>query len=826
MLTEKIKANKYAVIDLEATGTGSKAKIIQIGIVIVQNGEIMTTFESDINPYEPLDKHIKELTGITDEQLAQAPDFGQVVREIYDLIGDAVFVAHNVKFDANLLAEALFFEGFDLLTPRVDTVELAQVLFPTYAKHNLGHLTQELGIPLQQAHTAIADAMATAQLFLAIQEKILSLPKVTVKQLLKLGDSWLYESRMILDELYPQMSDYLASTLTEVHGLVLKNSSSLPQTRHLSEDFSKNIALLGLDSRKRQESLACMVEKNLKSDKQTHFIQAQAGIGKTYGYLLPLLARTDQPILVSLPTKALQQQIMENEGLKLQETFNISMESLKSARHFIKLDYFWKTLHRQDENRLVNLFKMQILVWLTQTETGDMDELKQQYRYQSYFDELKHDGFLINQSQFAEWDFWVRLQSRARQSRLILTNHAYFLQHLMEDDSLLSERILVLDEVQRFLLTMEDFASQTIDVAAVMQGWQRKKDKSTDILEKRLWESSIFELDQLVKKGTQHGHYEMTADQFSQLRQNLAELNDPDVAFIEEWLMRYDQFWLESRQMQDKRIRLLRGAMHHLLRAQDFLKNPKIFCISATLELTSHLTIADLLGFEDVSFDKVENQSITNQLLIQPSDLPDVLSWSEADHAAFVATELVKLASLNKPTLVLFSSISLMLAVSDILEQKDLLHLAQHRHGDEVQLKKRFEKGEVNLLLGTGIFWQGIDFAKQDKVLAVIVRLPFDHPKDRLTQKINHHLRQSGKNPFYDYSLPMMLIRLKQAIGRTNRSRQQRSVVVLLDPRMVTKQYGQQISEFLQQDHELSILPLADVKAGIEAFFKRKTKKK
>lgn len=66
------------------------------------------------------------------------PDFGQVVGQIYELISDAIFVAHNVKFDANLLAEALFFEGYDLLSPRVDTVELSQLFFPTFDKYSLG----------------------------------------------------------------------------------------------------------------------------------------------------------------------------------------------------------------------------------------------------------------------------------------------------------------------------------------------------------------------------------------------------------------------------------------------------------------------------------------------------------------------------------------------------------------------------------------------------------------------------------------------------------------------------------------------------------------
>ena len=101
-------------------------KLFKLGIVIIENDEIVKTYQTDVNPHEALSEHIINLTGITDEQLAKAPDFSQVAQEIFNLIEDCVFVAHNVKFDANLLAEQLFMEGYELRTPRVDTVELAQ----------------------------------------------------------------------------------------------------------------------------------------------------------------------------------------------------------------------------------------------------------------------------------------------------------------------------------------------------------------------------------------------------------------------------------------------------------------------------------------------------------------------------------------------------------------------------------------------------------------------------------------------------------------------------------------------------------------------------
>lgn len=162
-MSEK-STNKYAIVDLEATSASSTACIIQVGIVIMQNGRVIDEFASDVNPHQKLDNHIVHLTGITDQQLSQAPDFSEIARTIFELIEDCIFVAHNVKFDANLLAEALFMEGFELRTPRVDTVELAQVFYPTLEQYNLSYLSRVLNLDLAQAHTAIEDARATGKL--------------------------------------------------------------------------------------------------------------------------------------------------------------------------------------------------------------------------------------------------------------------------------------------------------------------------------------------------------------------------------------------------------------------------------------------------------------------------------------------------------------------------------------------------------------------------------------------------------------------------------------------------------------------------------------
>ena len=272
--------DRYVVVDLEATSTGSKAKIIQVGIVVIEDGEIVEQYATDVNPHEHLDSHIKELTGLTDKRLAKAPEFSQVAGKIFELVKDGIFVAHNVQFDANLLAEFLFFEGYELRTPRIDTVELAQVFYPQLEKYNLGILCQELGIPLEQAHTALSDAQATAELFLCMRQKMFQLPKGLLERLLSLSDSLLYESYMVIEEVYQKQSLLVEHDLVEVQGLFLRKEKSALSPRKLSKDFQTNIALLGLEERNLQERFAQKVQECLQGE-YISFIQAQTGIGKT-----------------------------------------------------------------------------------------------------------------------------------------------------------------------------------------------------------------------------------------------------------------------------------------------------------------------------------------------------------------------------------------------------------------------------------------------------------------------------------------------------------------------------------------------------------------
>lgn len=812
---------KYAVVDLEATSASSNAKIIQVGIVIIENSQIVKTYETDVNPHEKLTSHIRQLTGLTDKRLRKAPDFSQVAREIYELIEDAIFVAHNVKFDANLLAEALFWEGFELVTPRVDTVELAQVFFPMFEKYNLGILCEQLDIPLKHAHTAIADASATATLFLKIQEKIQKLPKELVEYLLTFSNSLIYESRLAIEDAFDHMSDFTCHDLVKRQGIFLRKSKKIKKARKLSKNFQHNINLLALEERKEQDEFAHAVEQALKSH-QSSFLQAQTGLGKTYGYLLPALGQTSKQILVTVPTKVLQDQIVANEGQNLEQIFHISLHSLKSPANYLKLDFFYDSLQQVDDNRLVNRCKMLLLVWLTETESGDLDEIGQRHRYQTYLQQVLHDGKLSKKSHFWDTDFWQKGQEKSKRSRVLVTNHAYFLTRLEDDKSIVENRLLIVDEAQKLFLALENLSRKSLNMTKCLQQIQLELKEVNTILERRLLEDIQFELAHAIEQFQRYRKNELAKETCSKLRQDLSEINTSSLSDLRAiFATKYNQFWLKEERFDDYRVTMLEAACLEMLDFRALLpEEVQVLFVSATLEISKKVHLAHLLGFEHAPFYQLPQKQKYQQKIWLDKNFPNVVELDIDIYADLIVKWVHKLATQGVPLLVLFTSKSLLLAVSDRLR---LPHLAQYKNGEAANIKRRFDRGESSILLGAGSFWEGTDFSSQKQMIEVITRIPFDNPSDFFTQKLNRKLRQEGKNPFYDYSLPVAILRIKQALGRTIRHQEQQSAVVILDNRILTKRYGRQIQTALEKVAPLSITSMKQIPKEMEQFLKKET---
>jgi len=156
----------FAVVDIETTGGHANANnITEIAIVLHNGKEIEGKFTSLVNPCMPIQRYVQGLTGITDAMVATAPKFEDLAENIYNLLKDRIFVAHNVNFDYSFVKHQLAQAGYNLTTHKLCTIRLARKIFPDLPKYGLGTVCRELNIELNDRHRAAGDAIATAHLF-------------------------------------------------------------------------------------------------------------------------------------------------------------------------------------------------------------------------------------------------------------------------------------------------------------------------------------------------------------------------------------------------------------------------------------------------------------------------------------------------------------------------------------------------------------------------------------------------------------------------------------------------------------------------------------
>ncbi len=162
----------YAIVDLETTGgRASRHKITEIAVILHNGERIVDQYETLINPERYIPYGITELTGITQEMVADAPKFYEVARRVVEMTEGAIFVAHNVRFDYGFLREEFSRLGFTFSRRQLCTVRLSRKVFPGLPSYSLGALTRTLGIPIENRHRAMGDALATARLLEMILQK-------------------------------------------------------------------------------------------------------------------------------------------------------------------------------------------------------------------------------------------------------------------------------------------------------------------------------------------------------------------------------------------------------------------------------------------------------------------------------------------------------------------------------------------------------------------------------------------------------------------------------------------------------------------------------
>ena len=151
---------EFVAFDLETTGLSAKNdRIIEIGAVIMKDGEEIDRFQTFVDPERKLDKKIVELTGITQDMLVGAPDIKEVLPRFFEFVGDRILVAHNSDFDTGFIRAECQRQGIEFRLTSADTLILAQNLMPQLNKHKLDIVANALNLPEFNHHRAADDAV-------------------------------------------------------------------------------------------------------------------------------------------------------------------------------------------------------------------------------------------------------------------------------------------------------------------------------------------------------------------------------------------------------------------------------------------------------------------------------------------------------------------------------------------------------------------------------------------------------------------------------------------------------------------------------------------
>ncbi len=173
----EIRDLRWVVFDTETTGLHPYAgdEVVAIGAVAVQGKEILYTQTLDqlIDPGRPIPKMATEITGISAEDVNGKPPLIEVLPRFIDFVQGSVLAGHCVDFDLAFLNIKLRRHKEEkIYNPAVDTSQLAQVLFPHLPNYSLDFLADKFGIKIKNRHSALGDALATAELLVKLLEEL------------------------------------------------------------------------------------------------------------------------------------------------------------------------------------------------------------------------------------------------------------------------------------------------------------------------------------------------------------------------------------------------------------------------------------------------------------------------------------------------------------------------------------------------------------------------------------------------------------------------------------------------------------------------------
>jgi DNA polymerase-3 subunit epsilon len=151
--------DKMVILDCETTGGRAKYhRIIEIGLLVIEDGRLIETWQSFINPETIVPNFIQKLTGIKPNMLNNAPKFSEIAYKLHELLENRTLVAHNARFDYSFLKSEFSRIGVNYNAKPLCSVKLSRNLYPQFKRHGLSEIIKRFDLNIENRHRALDDA--------------------------------------------------------------------------------------------------------------------------------------------------------------------------------------------------------------------------------------------------------------------------------------------------------------------------------------------------------------------------------------------------------------------------------------------------------------------------------------------------------------------------------------------------------------------------------------------------------------------------------------------------------------------------------------------
>ncbi|MFO1352622.1 MAG: ATP-dependent DNA helicase [Gammaproteobacteria bacterium] len=591
----------------------------------------------------------------------------------------------------------------------------------------------------------------------------------------------------------------------------------------------------GFAPRPQQQRMAQAVADTL-SGTGVLIAEAGTGTGKTFAYLVPALL-SGKKVIVSTGTRNLQDQLFFKDLPIVRKALGVSAQvaMLKGRANYLCRHRFALTeASGRLESRAQVAELARVGAWLSRTQHGDIAEVAEVAEDSALWPRITSTTDNCLGQDCTHWQecFVVKARRRAQDADLLVVNHHLFCVDMAMRETGFAEILpgadaFIIDEAHQLPDVASHFfglslgSQQIIELARDTAVEQRRDAPDFTVLGERArklekivadlrvafgpeprrapWaavahkteikaalaatQSALGELAAaLAEAGVRGKGLASCAQRCAELQARLQRLGGEADADSIHWFETYTRsFTLSLTPLEVSKPFAARMA-----------KYPGAWVFtSATLAIGEDFShFAGRLGVREFTSLRVESpfDYVHNAVLYHPKGLPDPAAPEYGE--ALLEAVLPVLEASRGRAFVLFTSHHALQEASAGLQGRVAYPLLVQGSLPKAALLERFRQLGNAVLLGTTSFWEGVDVRGEALSCVIITKLPFASPGDPVVEARIAALRQRGGNPFMDFQLPQAVIALKQGVGRLIRDVHDRGVLMLCDPRLLTKSYG------------------------------------